>query len=131
MGLELLWARSKYLWLMGLFMMDIGRIIKEMDMEYIIIRMGIDMRGHGVTIVECKMENFILLLVHNISENSLMMRSMEVHLDFLRTNLKLSLNCLMLKMNKAKVFLETFQMVVYKKSVKQISRMETSFKECF
>lgn len=93
--------------------------------------MVIDMKDHGVMIVECKMENYILLLVLNILVNSLMMRLMEAHLDFSRTNLKLNLNCLMLKMNKAKVFPEIFRMVVYKKSVKQISRMEISFKECF
>jgi len=93
--------------------------------------MVIDMRDHGVMIIECKMENYILLLVLNILVNSLMMRLMEAHLDFLRTNLKLNLNCLMLKMNKAKVFPEILRMVVYKKSVKQISRMEISFKECF
>jgi hypothetical protein len=59
---------------MGLFMMDIGKIIKEMDMEFIIILMVIDMRDHGVMIVECKMENYILHLVHNILVNSLMMK---------------------------------------------------------
>jgi hypothetical protein len=59
---------------MDLFMMDIGKIIKEMDMEFIIILMVIDMRDHGVMIVECKMENYIFNLVHNILVNSLMMK---------------------------------------------------------
>jgi len=56
---------------------------------------------------------------------------MEAHLDFSRTNLRLNSNCLMLKMIKAKVFQEIFQMDVCKKNVKPISKMEISFKVCF
>jgi hypothetical protein len=74
MGLVLLLVKLKYLWLMGHIMMDIGKIIKEMDMEFIIIQMVIAMKAHGVMIVECKMENSILLLVHNILVNSRMMK---------------------------------------------------------
>lgn len=59
---------------MGHIMMDIGKIIKEMDMEFIIIQMVIAMKAHGVMIVECKMVNSILLLVPNILVNSLMMK---------------------------------------------------------
>ena len=74
MGLVLLLVKLKYLWLMGHIMMDIGKIIKEMDMEFIIIQMVIAMKAHGVMIVECKMVNSILLLVPNILVNSLMMK---------------------------------------------------------
>ena len=74
MGLVLLLVKLKYLWLMGHIMMDIGKIIKEMDMESIIIQMAIAMKAHGVMIVECKMVNSILLLVPNILVNSLMMK---------------------------------------------------------
>ena len=131
MDLLLLLAKLKYLWLMAPIMMAIGKTIKEMDMESIIIQMAIAMKAHGVMIVECKMENSILPLVPSILANLLMMKLMEAHLDFLKTNLRLNLNCLTLKMIKAKVFQAIFPMDVCKKNVKPISRMEINFKECF
>lgn len=112
-------------------MMAIGRIIRGMDMECIIIPMAIGMKAPGVMMLGCRMENFILQLAPSTLANLLMMRSMAAPLAFLRINLRRSLNCSMPKMIKDKVFLVIFQMGGCRKNAKPISRMETSFKGCF